>query len=113
MMFELNLTENMNQYLINIQSTMISITVSFYLTDSDTSSFLINNTLIFSALSSELKSVLFNVFYTDYTETFNADNKSYEFSLMIISLITALFTMTSHISTVTSDSIISSSTANS
>jgi len=112
MIFRLNSTENMNQYLINIKSTTMSITVSFYLTNSVASSFSINSTLVFSALSSDLKSVPLDVFYTDYAETFSADSGSYEFSSTAILLITASFTITSHISTATSNSIISSSTAN-
>jgi len=112
MMFKLNSTENINQYLINTKSMMMSITVSFYLTDSVASSFSINGTLVFSALSSDLKSVPLGIFYTDYAETFSADSGSYEFSSTAILLITASFTITSHISTTTSDSTISSSTAN-
>lgn len=91
---------------------MMGTTVSFYLTDSAASLFSIGSTLVFSALSSKLKSVPSGVFYTDYAETYSADSGSCEFSSTAILLITASFTITSHISTATSNSTVSSSTAN-
>jgi len=91
---------------------MMGTAVSFYLTDSAASSFSTGGTLVFSALSLRLKLVPSGVFYTDYAETFSADSGSCEFSSTAISLITVSFTITSHISTATSDSTVSSSTAN-
>ena len=86
---------------------------SYYLINNAASSFLIDDILVISALSSDLKSISSDVFYIDYAETSDADDEFYKNFSTAISPITALFRTTSFIFTATLNRIAISSTINS